>query len=255
MTDTAGAGIAVGAAIVGRRPIFIMRFQSFVWLNSSPIVMHAAKAKEVFGYPAPVFVRAIASEGDGAGPLHSNCYHSPFMHMPGIPVCAPMTPNEYEDIWSHYVSHDDPLFVSEHRRSYKNANELPDQIDDKASITLYPVSAARFSAIEAAKLLREQGVACNIVHVVWLKPFELTDRTIRPLVKSGKGLVIDSSYEIAGAARSIAFDLMSKTRLPVGALGQSDRSPGVAKHLENGTPTPERIASAALEIIGQKEHA
>ena len=55
MTDIAGAGFAVGISLTGIRPIFILRFQSFLWLNASPLVNHAAKAKEMFGYGAPVF--------------------------------------------------------------------------------------------------------------------------------------------------------------------------------------------------------
>ena len=99
MTDVAGAGFAVGASLANIRPIFILRFQSFLWLNASPLINHAAKSKEMFGYGAPVFIRAIASEGPSSGPIHTNCYHSPFAHMPGLPICAPMTPGEYKEIW------------------------------------------------------------------------------------------------------------------------------------------------------------
>lgn len=249
MTDIAGAGFAVGAAVVGRRPIFVIRFQSFLWLNASPIVNYAAKSKEIFGYPAPVFVRAIAVEGGGTGPVHSNCFHSLFMHTPGIPVVAPMTPGEYEQIWKHYLDHDDPMLVSEHRRSYRNTEELPDQIDPEADVTIYAMSAGRFSALEAMETLRAEGIRCSIVHVVWLKPFALTDSVLDPLRQSGRGLVIDSSFEIAGAARSIAYDLMTATNCPVRALGQADRSPGVARHLENGTPDAHRIAEAVRELV------
>ena len=80
MTDIAGAGIAVGVALTGRRPIFVLRFQSFLWLNASPLVNYAAKSKELFGVPCPILIRAIATEGDGAGPIHTNCFHSIFMH-------------------------------------------------------------------------------------------------------------------------------------------------------------------------------
>ncbi|MDD9876676.1 MAG: hypothetical protein OXR84_04450 [Magnetovibrio sp.] len=249
MTDICGSGIAVGAAIMGKRPIFVMRFQSFLWLNASPLVNYAAKSKEMFGYPAPVFARAIASESDGSGPLHTNCFHSLFMHMPGMRVCAPMTPKEYEAIWADYVAGDDPFMVSEHRRSYKSEIEFEDQIEDGAEITLYAVSAGRFNVEDAAEALREQGIRCNIVHLVWLKPFEVDARVLAPLKASGRGIVIDSAYEIAGASQSIAYDLMLATGCPVKAVGQFDRSPGVAKHLENGTPTAERIVEAATSMI------
>jgi pyruvate dehydrogenase E1 component beta subunit len=249
MTDIAGAGIAVGAAVMGRRPMLVIRFQSFLWLNASPIVNYAAKSKEVFGYPAPLFVRAIAAEGGGTGPLHSNCYHSIFMHMPGLPVCAPMTPGEYEQIWARYIAGDDPMLVSEHRQSYKNTEELPDQVDAGAEITLYAISAGRFNVAEAAEALRAQGIKTNVVHLVWLKPFDLDARVIEPLMASGRAIVIDSAYEIAGASQSIAYDLMHATGRPVKAVGQHDRSPGAAKHLENGTPTMERIVAEAREML------
>jgi pyruvate dehydrogenase E1 component beta subunit len=250
MTDVAGAGIAVGAAIMGRRPIFVIRFQSFLWLNASPIVNYAAKSKEMFGYPAPVFVRAIATEEPGAGPLHTNCFHAPFMHMPGMTVTAPMTPGEYEAIWDHYLTHDDVMLVSEHRRSYRSADELPDRIHPDARITLYGISAGRLNAIEAADMLEAAGIPCNVVHLVWLKPTEMTPRVLDPLRASGRGIVIDSAYEIAGASRSVAYELMDATGLPVKALGQHDRSPGVIARLANGTPTPERIVATAKAMLG-----
>ena len=249
MTDVSGAGFAVGAAVMGRRPVFVIRFQSFLWLNASPLVNYAAKSKEVFGYPCPVFVRAIAAEGKGTGPLHTNCFHSIFMHMPGLPVCAPMTPNEYESIWGHYMAHDDPMFVSEHRRSYQNRGEMPDQYDDDADITIFAISASRFNAVDAIKALAEQGVKANLIHVLWLKPFSPEARALEALKRSGRGMVIDSAYELAGASQALAYELMLRTGKPVKAVGQFDRSPGASPHLDNGTPTVERIVATAKELI------
>ncbi|MHA1598736.1 MAG: transketolase C-terminal domain-containing protein [Alphaproteobacteria bacterium] len=249
MTDISGAGIAVGAAIMGRRPILVLRFQSFLWLNISPLVNYAAKSKEIFGYPAPVFTRAIASEADASGPLHTNCFHHLAMHMPGIKVCAPMTPKEYEEIWADYINGDDPFLVSEHRRSYLSSDELPDQIEEGAEITLYAVSAGRFNLPEAADRLREKGIKCNIVNILWLKPFVLDDRVLEPLKQSGAGIVVDSAFEIAGASQSFSYELMLASGKPVKALAQFDRSPGVAKHLENGTPSVERIVETAIAMV------
>ncbi|GAB6054609.1 hypothetical protein JCM17960_34290 [Magnetospira thiophila] len=248
MTDIAGAGFAVGAAIIGPRPIFVIRFQSFLWLNCSPIVNYAAKSKEMFGYPAPVFVRAIASEGDASGPVHTNCYHSLFMHMPGIAVVAPMTPNEYKTIWQHFLDHDDPMLVSEHRRSYKNTEDLPDLIEDNAEVVIYALSAGRFAAIEAVAALRAEGVRVSLINLLWIKPFDLTERILAPLRDGACGLIIDSAYEIAGAAQSIAYDLMIASGRPVRAVGMVDRSPGVARRLENGTPDAARIVAEALAM-------
>ena len=249
MTDVAGAGIAVGTAIVGRRPIFIMRFQDFLFLNSSPIINYAGKAKEIFGRGVPIFVRAIATEGHGIGILHSACLHSMFMHVPGIQVCCPMTPEEYKDVWSTFMSHDEPMLVSEHRCCFGETEEMQDIIMDNADITIFAISAARFSAIEAVKILKEENIKCNLVHIVWLKPFCMLNRFISPLQNSRLGLVVDSDYEIAGASQAVACELMKATSLPVEALGRRDKSVGVGQHLENATPTATRIAERVREMV------
>ena len=109
MTDIAGSGIAVGTSLIGGRPIFVIRFQSLLWLNASPIVNYAAKAKKMFGYSAPIFVRAIASEGGGQGPIHTGSYHSMFMSVPNLYICSPMTPKEYKIILKEFMRKDDPF--------------------------------------------------------------------------------------------------------------------------------------------------
>ncbi len=248
MTDIAGSGFAVGLALAGRRPVLVIRFQSFLWLNASPIVNYAAKSKEMFGYPCPLLVRAIASEGGGTGPVHSHAYHSMFMHMPGLPVCAPMTPGEYEQVWERYLSHDDPLLVSEHRASYKNNRELPDIVRDDAVVTLYAVGPARFTAEQAVADLADRGIVCNLIHLVWLKPFAPSPAQLDPLRATGRGLVVDATYETCGAARSLAYDLSQATGRMVAAMGLEERSPGASPHLDNLTPSAERIA-ARIEAL------
>ena len=183
MTDVAGAGFAVGAALAGIRPIFILRFQSFLWLNASPIINHAAKSKEIFGYGAPVFIRAIASEGPSSGPIHTNCYHSPFAHMPGLPICAPMTPKEYNEIWNKYLKSDSPMLVSEHRRSYKESIEFKDEINKASRLTLFLISASRFEANKIKEKLKKKGIQIDIFHILWLKPFIIKKKYIESLKK------------------------------------------------------------------------
>ena len=249
MTDIAGAGIAVGAALTGRRPIFILRFQSLNWLNASPIINHAAKTKALFGYGCPLFIRASGDEGNSMGPVHSGIHHAPFMYVPGLPVVAPMTPGEYLKIWAHFMDHDDPMFVSEHRISYRNSEELADQYDDRAEITIFAASASRFQAVEAAVKLREEGVGVNLIHLVWLKPLNIPAAAIEALQSCGNGLVLDSGFEVCGASRSIAYDLTHQTGVAVHALALEDRSSGVAKNLENITPSPEKILTTVKKYL------
>ncbi len=250
MTDTAGMGTAVGASIVGSRPIIVLRFQSFLWLNSSPLVMHAAKAKEIFGYGAPVFVRAIASEANyGQGPLHGNNYHSPFIHMPGLKVCAPLTPQEYKKIWSKYLKDDSPYLVSEHRNSYKSSREFRNKYNKKAKVTIFAISAARFNALKALEILEKKKIFCNLINIIWLSPFKISKREIEALEQTKRGLVIDSSYTDCGITTTIAYKLMQLTKAKVVALGLENRSSGSSKKTENGTPSAKKIAKTIEKLI------
>lgn len=252
MTDVAGSGIATGAAIVGRRPIFVIRFQDFMYLNSSMLVNYAAKAKGLFGVSAPVFIRALAMEKKGTGPTHSGIIHSMFMHAPGFRVCSPMTPAEYKEIWQDFMAHDDPMFVSEHRHSFNQIDEIKDIIIPDAQITIYGIGYSRFNILKAIEILNREGIKCNFVNLLWLKPLKLTGEKIESLIKTRIGLVVDSGFEIAGASQSIAYELMKKTKTYVEALGAEDKSVGVVEKYENGTPSVERIMDKVRGLIRVK---
>lgn len=254
MTDIAAAGFACGCALMGRRPIFVIRYQGFIWYNCSSIVNYAARSKQVWGRPVPIFLRAIGMEGTGIGHTASSCLHSIFMHPPGLLVAAPMTPTEYEAVWSHFMTHDDPIYVSEHRRSFTLEGEMADIVDPGACVTILAISAARLNAIEAIRLLRERGVKVDLFHVVWLKPFEPSEILVDSLRRTGRGLIIDSDFEIAGASRSMAYELMHRTGVPVHALGLEDRVCGVAPPLENITPSTERIVGYVTDLL-EKDRA
>jgi pyruvate dehydrogenase E1 component beta subunit len=247
MTDVAGAGFAVGAALVGRRPIFVIRFQDFLALNGSPLINYAAKLKDLHGRSAPILVRAISTEG--LGPVHSGALHGIFMHYPGFRVVCPMTPLEYRRIWAEFMAHDDPMIVSEHRESFANAEELPDRTPPGAQVALYAFSSPRFALDRAAALLAEQGITAACVHMVGLKPLELGPRELEPLAAARCGLVVDNSFEICGAARSIAYDLAMASGRPVGALGLQDRTKCLVEPYRNAAPGAEAIAAAACSMV------
>ena len=247
MTDVAGAGIAVGTALVGRRPIFVIRFQDFLILNGSPLIFYAAKTKVLHGRPARIFVRAIAAEG--IGPVHSGVLHSIFMHFPGFRVCAPMTPGEYRQVWQDFLEHDDPMIVSEHRVSYSNSDEMEDINHPVPDITLYAISSTRFEVGKAARMLADDNIRSNIVHLHWLKPFVVDERMVHPLMRSRIGLVVDAGHEICGAAQAIAHALTDAAGYRVAALGIADKTKCLCPPLKNPAPDAERIYLAVKRLL------
>lgn len=236
MADVAGAGIAVGAALVGRRPIYVIRYQGFMWYDAAPLLNYAAKSKEMWGVPCPIFIRSIASEG--AGPVAGGSHHGMVMRMPGIKVFAPMTPNEWLEGWNWFLEHDEPVYCSEHRDSFKIGYEMVDVILPDSKITLLAISAARLKVTDIPD--------ADIIHVTWLKPFNITNVMRDSLKKTGVGLLIDSDFEQSG--KSIAHTLMLETGVPVHVVGLEDRTAGFSKDTDNGTPSTEQIVERIKEI-------
>ena len=247
--DVAGAGIAVGTAVAGRRPIFVLRYQDLLFLNGSILVNYAAKTKDIFGEATPIFVRAVATEGGGTGPVLSGKLHSIFMHFPGFRIWSPMTPLEYQEAWNDFLEHDDPFIACEHRRSFLNADEMPDKVKEKADISLFGISNARFNMVEAANILEKDGICCNVFHAVKLKPLDIKESWLTALHSSKAGLVVDSGFEMTGASQSLAYELMFRTNRKIQALGLYDRSVGVTLGTENLTPDPERIVSSVKKLL------
>jgi len=252
MADVAGAGMTVGAALSGRPCIYIIRYQGFMWYNAAPLLNYAAKSKDMWGVPCPLLVRSIAMEGS-IGPVASAAHHSMVMRMPGMPVIAPMTPGEWLSAWNWWRSHDDPVYLSEHRRSFTVDYEMPDDLRSGSRITLIGISASRLNALEAQKILAESGIICDMLHCVWLKPFVAGEAMRASLAKTKLGLVIDSDFETAAAGRSIAYELMHETGVPVHALGLEERSAGFSPEADNPSPTPERIVAKVLALLNRPQ--
>lgn len=249
MDDTSNSGIAVGCS--RKKPtIYIVRYQGFQWFNAAFVVNLAAKSREMWGIPRRLLVRSVAMEG-GIGPVASNSHHGMFTRMPGIAVVAPMTPGEYIQIIEYFNSHDDPMYVSEHRKSFDIDYEMDDIINSDADITLFPISAARLNSLEAIKLLTDDDIICNIIHLLWLKPFFVNDNVVRSLDSSKfGGIVIDTDYENA-ASKCIAFDITEKTGHRVRVIGLEERTAGFPAHLDNLPPSPEKIADHVKNIINR----
>lgn len=259
MCDVAGSGFAVGAATVGRRPILVIRFQDFLWLNGSIIVNYAAKTKELFGRGTPIFIRALAAEGRGTGPVHSGKLHALFMHMPGIKVAAPVTPGEYQQVWDEFMKGDEPVLCCEHRDSFSNTNETSNIIQSNADITLFGISEARFNLYKAAVILSKEDIRCNVINILWLKPLGSTNQleqfdrlgsvALRALQDSKQGLVVDTGFETCGASESIAYNLMYLTGKKVMAMGLYDKTVCVKPGSENMIPSVEKIVDVVRVMV------
>ena len=248
MADVAGGSIVTGIALAGGRPIYVVRYQGFQWYNAASIVNYAAKSKEIWGRPCPVLVRSIAMEG-GIGPVAGSSHHSLYHRMPGIKVAAPMTPNEYQLIYDSYMEDDDPYYISEHRKSYDNSEELENVINPSiVDFTIFPISITRLEMKKLLELAKEENITLNVVHQLWIKPFNIPVSWKLALKNSQYGgLVTDDDY-VEGTASSIANELSNETGKVVRTLGLDPITAGFHPTVDNLPPTAEKIINKLKSI-------
>ena len=248
MADVAGGGIVTGAALVGKRPIYIIRYQGYNWLNCIFIVNYACKSKEIWKIPAPMFIRGIASEGS-IGPVAGSSHISIFYKMPGIKIYSPMTNKEYEKVYKEFIKNSDVFYVSENRASYNQTKEFKNIIKEKLDLILMPISVTRFAAAKAISELKAQGLKVGIIHLVNLKPFKLEKKWIKAIRTTKYGvLMTDNDYK-DGILRILAHKINEKTNKKIYLMGLEDKSAGHHSKVDNLPPNVNAIKKKVLEII------
>lgn len=249
MADVAGAGFAVGAALAGRRPIFVIRYQGFNWYNAPIIANYACKSKEIWRRPCPMLIRSIAMEG-AIGPVAGSSHHALYYRMPGVIIYSPMTPEEYRITYREFMAGDDVFYVSEHRGAYTNADELPNIVYDKPDYVLCPISITRFAAVKASQELLAEGIKVAVHHIFRVKPFAPSDAMLQSLgCCTAGGCVLDDDYA-DGISKSLALDLSELSRAPMTTLGLQNRTAGFAARVDNLPPDAATIASLVRRKLG-----
>jgi transketolase C-terminal domain/subunit len=236
MADVAGGAIVVGAALAGYKPIYVVRYQGFQWYNCVSIINYAAKSKELWKRPCPIFVRSIAMEG-AIGPVAGSSHHALYQRMPGIKIVSPMTPNEYNEVYQSFLIDDEPYYVSEHRKSFDNTEDLNNSVSyDNPDFTIFAISITRFEMNKLKKLSEEKDLKLNIFHILWLKPFKICDDQINSLINSKYGgIVLDDDYP-EGSQSVIACYLSQASDKIVHTFGLKEITAGFSPEVDNLPP-------------------
>ena len=249
MADVANGGIVVGSALMKKKPIYVIRYQGFSWYNCPMIVNYACKSKELWNVPCPIFVRGIAMEG-GIGPVAGSSHHSLYFRMPGIKIASPMTPNEYISVYNKFDKGEDVVYVSEHRKSYDNKNELKDFLKEKKyDFILIAISITRFEAKSAMDILVSKGFRIGLINILWIKPFNLSNRQVESIRNSKYGgLILDDDYD-DGISKSLANNINLKTNKKIYTMGLKNKSAGASLTTDNLPPTKNEIIKKVLTLI------
>ena len=251
MADVSNGGVVVGAGLMKKRPIYVIRYQGFNWYNCPMIINYACKSKEIWKIPCPIFVRGIGMEG-GIGPVAGSSHHSLYFRMPGVKIASPMTPKEYISVYRQFMKDDSVYYVSEHRKSYDNHLELSDKLNyKKFDIIIFAISITRFESAKAKDILEKKGIRVGVINIMWLKPFRIKKRWLGALKKSRYGgIVIDDDY-VDAISKSIANDLNLKSKKQIHAMGLKNKTAGFHKKVDNLPPNADEICKKIEKIMNQ----
>ena len=202
LAESSIAGIALGAAMNGMRPIAEIQFADFIWPTFNQLLGEAAKAR--YGSEgrvgAPLVARTPYGGGVRGGLYHSQSVEAFFTHSPGIKVVAPATPYDAKGLLKSAVRDDDPVVFLEHKRTYRLVRgEVPDEeytvpigeADVKIEgehLSVITYGLMLHHCAEAARSLVAEGISVEVVDLRTLFPMD-TATVLDSVRKTGKALV------------------------------------------------------------------
>jgi 2-oxoisovalerate dehydrogenase E1 component beta subunit len=265
ISEAAIIGAAVGAAVVGMRPIAEMQFADFVTVGYNQLVMNAAKIHYRWGIPVPMVVRLPAGGYIHGGPYHSASPEGWFHHVPGLKIVAPSTALDAYGLMRSAIRDDNPVLYCEYKYLYRRIKEeLPDtpvdvpigvaavrrEGDDLAILTY---GTTVHFALEAARTLAaEEGIEARVVDLRTLLPLDV-EAILRAARETGKVLVVHEANLTGGVgaevASLIAEHAFEHLDAPVRRLGALDTPVPFAPALEEEVlPDTSKILAAARAL-------
>ncbi|MGX9855151.1 alpha-ketoacid dehydrogenase subunit beta [Limimaricola variabilis] len=238
ISELGGAGVAVGAALTGLRPIFEFQFSDFATLAMEQIVNQAAKMRYMLGGEAsvPLVFRMPAGSGTGAAAQHSQSFEAWFGHVPGLKVLQPSTPEDAKGLLLAALEDPDPVVVFEHKLLYKMKGHVPDgwyttPIGKAAvrregrDLTIVASAIMVHRALAAAEKLAEEGIDVEVIDLRSVRPIDY-ETIIASVRKTGRLICVYEGVRTLGIgaeisamiAESEAFDYLDAPILRLGGV-------------------------------------
>lgn len=215
MAETAIVGAAIGAALMGMRPVAEMQFADFISCAFDQLVNFAATNHYRWGGAVPIVVRAPAGGGVRAGPFHSQNPEAWFAHVPGLKVVVPSTPYDAKGLLKAAIRDDNPVIFFENKYLYRHVTgDVPvgdyvvpigvaDVKREGDDLTVVTYGAMVQESLAAAETLAGEGIDVEVVDVRTLKPLD-RETILNSARKTGKIAIVHEAYRSYGAGAELA---------------------------------------------------
>jgi acetoin:2,6-dichlorophenolindophenol oxidoreductase subunit beta len=266
ISELGGAGLAVGAALTGTRPIYEFQFSDFSMLAMEQIVNQAAKLRYMLGgaVSVPVVFRMPTGSGLGGAAQHSQSIEAWYAHVPGLKVLEPATPFDAKGLLLSAVADPDPVIVFEHKLLYKVKGEVPEghytvPIGEAAvrrtgrDLTIVATGIMVPRSLEAAEALAGEGIEAEVIDPRSLRPLDMP-AIVESVKKTSRLMCVYEGVKAYGVGAEIsaaivesdAFDYLDA---PVLRLGGADAPVPYSPALERAmAPQVEDIVASARKL-------
>jgi pyruvate/2-oxoglutarate/acetoin dehydrogenase E1 component len=269
ISEAAIAGVAIGAAAAGLRPIVDMMWSSFTPLAFDQILNQAAKMRYMFGGQAriPVVLRMAMGAGLGAAGQHSDTLYSIFTHIPGLKVVVPSCPSDAKGLLAASIADDNPVLFFEHMGLYGMKEAVPTSryqiplgkakvVREGQDITIVGISMMVQKALEAATRLEEIGIKAEVIDPRTLSPID-DEAIFNSVRKTGRLLIVDESpprcsiaTDISARVSEAVYDAL---KAPIKRITSPHTPVPLSPPLEAAyIPSVEKITSIAENLIVER---
>lgn len=209
------SGMAIGAAMVGLRPVLMFPRMDFMYYAMDQLCNHAALLNYTFGgkTPIPLTIRAIINRGGEQAAQHSQAIQAMFMHVPGFKVIMPSNPYDAKGMLISAIESDYPVIYIDDRWLYNEEGDVPEGYYtvslDKASvihegkdITLITSSFLTAECTKAVKELLNEGIQTEQIDLRSIKPLD-SETIIASVKKTGRVLIVDGGWKTGGVSAEL----------------------------------------------------
>ena len=266
ITELGFAGLGVGAAMAGLRPVIEFMTFNFSILATDQIINSAAKMLYMSGgqFNIPIVFRGPNGSAYQVSSQHSQALESWYAHFPGLKVVMPSTPADAKGLLKSAIRDNDPVIFMEQERMYGNKGEVPDDEDfliplgvadikrEGTDATIVARSLMVPMALKAAEELEKQGVSVEVIDPRTIRPLDI-DTIVNSVKKTNRVVIAEESHPFCGVGAEISAEIMERAfdylDAPVRRLSGVDAPMPYARNLEKlALPDVERIVAAVREV-------
>jgi len=266
IAETGFAGIGIGAAMMGLRPIVEFMTFNFSLIAIDQILNTAAKAKYMSAgeINCPIVFRGANGPMHQLGAQHCNAFESFYANTPGLTVIAPSTPYDMKGLLKSSIRSDNPVIFMEAEKTYSTRGYVPEEeylipigvADVKkegSDVTLISWSKSVFIALELAEKLAESGVSAEVVDLRTLRPLD-TQTIFNSVAKTNRAVIIQDSTSVASygsyVAQLISTEIFDELDAPVQVVSSLEVPMPYSKSLEAVVwPNIDRCMEAVSKIL------